>query len=105
KQHAAERGWHVREGFVEGKKGVSRSADHLIGKPLLPSAALTLDGIDKSQITVVPDKPIEGPRSAELFTPPMLLVREHEDLPHAIWSADYLTFKNQIVGFAQAQRD
>jgi hypothetical protein len=35
----------------------------------------------------------------------MLLVREHEDLPHAIWSADYLTFKNQIVGFAQAQRD
>nr|WP_210422047.1 N-6 DNA methylase [Rhizobium sp. ACO-34A] len=105
KQHAAERGWHVREGFVEGQKGVSRSADHLIGKPLLPSAALTLNGIDKSQITVVPDKPIEGPRSAELFTPPMLLVREHEDLPHAIWLADYLTFKNQIVGFAQAQRD
>lgn len=104
KQHAAERGWHVREGFVEGKKGVSRAADHLIGKPLLPSAALTLNGIDKSRITAVPNKPIEGPRSAELFTPPMLLIREHEDLPHAIWSEDYLTFKNQIVGFAQAER-
>lgn len=105
KQHAAEHGWHVREGFVEGQKGVSRPADHLIGKPLLPSAALTLNGIDNSRITVVPDKPIEGPRSTELFTPPMLLVREHEDLPHAIWSRDYLTFKNQIVGFAQAAQD
>jgi len=105
KQHAAERGWHVREGFVEGQKGVSRPSDHLIGKPLLPSTALSVTGIDKSQITVVPDKPIEGPRSAELFTPPMLLVREHEDLPNAIWSEEYLTFKNQIVGFAKAGRD
>lgn len=32
----------------------------------------------------------------------MLLVREHEDLPHAIWNDGYLTFKNQIVGFARA---
>lgn len=104
KQHAAERGWNVCEGFVEGQKGVSQPADHLIGRPLLPSAALTLDGIDRNRITVVPDKPIERPRSAKLFTPPMLLVREHEDLQHAVWSTSYLTFKNQIVGFAQAER-
>ena len=105
KQHADQKGWHVREGFVEGKKDVSRPADHLIGHPLLPSAALTLLGIDHAQITTVPRKPIEGPRTAELFTPPMLLVREHEDLPHAIWNDGYLTFKNQIVGFANADAD
>ncbi|MBT9371382.1 N-6 DNA methylase [Rhizobium sp. CSW-27] len=102
--YASERQWHVREGFVEGKKGVSRKAEHLIGKPLLPSEALTIDGIDRKMITVVPEKPIEGPRSADLFTPPMLLVREHMDLPHAVWSDGYLTFKNQIVGFAQAPK-
>ena len=104
KQHAKQKGWHVREGFVEGAAGVSRTADHLVGRPLLPSAALTRTGIDRTKITTVPKKPIEGPRTAELFTPPMLLVREHEDLPHAVWDDGYLTFKNQIVGFARAER-
>jgi N-6 DNA Methylase len=102
RDHAEAKGWHVREGFVEGARGASRPAEHLTGRPLLPSAALTLSGIDRSRITTVPEKPIEGPRTAELFTPPMLLVREHEDLPHAIWNDGYLTFKNQIVGFARA---
>lgn len=105
KHHAEAKGWHVREGFVEGAAGVSRGAAHVIGRPLLPSAALTLDGIDRSRITTVPDKPIEGPRTPELFTPPILLVREHQDLPHAVWADGYLTFKNKIVGFAQAERD
>ncbi len=102
KDHAEEKGWYVREGFVEGKAGVSRSAEHLTGQPLLPSAALTLSGVDRSKITTVPEKPIEGPRTRNLFTPPMLLIREHEDLPHAVWTEGYLTFKNQIVGFADA---
>ncbi|UDF05761.1 class I SAM-dependent DNA methyltransferase [Asticcacaulis sp. AND118] len=104
KAHAETEGWFVREGFVEGQKGISRPAQHLAGKPLLPSEALTLNGIDRQRITVVGDQPIEGPRSAELFTPPMLLIREQEDLPHAVWTESYLTYKNQIVGFSQAPR-
>jgi hypothetical protein len=67
---------------------------------LLPSEALTLEGIDTSAITKATKKPIEGPRSERRFSPPMLLVREQMDLPHAIWSKHYLTYKNQIVGFA-----
>lgn len=102
KEYADEKGWHVREGFVEGRAGVSRPAEHLTGQPLLPSAALTLAGVDRSRITTVADRPIEGPRSRNLFTPPMLLIREHEDLPHALWDEGYLTFKNQIVGFSDA---
>jgi len=35
----------------------------------------------------------------------MLLVREQMDLPHAVWSKDYLTYKNQIVGFAAPKED
>jgi hypothetical protein len=99
KQYAREKGWLFREGFVEGASGVSRPAAHIIGRPLLPSAALTLSGVDRTKITTVPQKPIEGPRTRELFTPPILLVREVEDLPHAVWDDGYLTFKNQIVGF------
>jgi hypothetical protein len=65
---------------------------------------LTLDGIDESQIVIAEDKDIEGPRSAARFTPPMLLVREHMDLPHQVWSKGYLTYKNKIVGFAAPRR-
>ena len=99
-QYAANKEWDFGEGFIEGRRGVSRPAEHIVGKPLLPSDALTLDGIDTSQITIMPAKPIEGQRSSKRFTAPLLLVREHMDLPHAVWPYGYLTYKNKIVGFA-----
>ncbi len=102
-QYAEDQGWDFGEGFIEGKRDVSRPADHIIGKSLLPSEALTLDGIDDKAITKAPNKPIEGPRSEKRFSPPILLVREQMDIPHAIWSKHYLTFKNKIVGFAAPQ--
>jgi hypothetical protein len=104
-QYAEVQGWDFGEGFIEGSRGVSRPADHIIDKPLLPSRALTLAGIDVSAITREPDKPIEGPRSVRRFSPPILLVREQMDLPHAVWSQDYLTYKNQIVGFAAPSQE
>jgi hypothetical protein len=99
-KYATAQGWDFGEGFIEGQRGVSKPADHIVGKPLLPSEALASDRIDASQITTVPKQAIEGQRSAKRFTPPMLLIREQMDLPHAIWSKSYLTYKNQIVGFA-----
>lgn len=99
-KYAEEQGWDFGEGFIEGQRAVSRSAEHLIGEPLLPSNALTLSGINTQSITKVANKPIEGPRSRRRFTPPMLLIREQMDLPHAVWSKHYLTYKNEIVGFA-----
>ena len=99
-QFAEQQGWDFGEGFIEGKREVSRPANHIIGKSLLPSEALTLDGIDVSAIKKAPQKPIEGPRSEKRFSPPMLLIREQMDLPHAVWAKHYLTYKNQIVGFA-----
>lgn len=99
-QYAEDQGWDFGEGFIEGARGVSNPANHIIDKALLPSEALTLNGIDASRITTAQDKPIEGPRSEKRFTPPMLLVREQMDIPHAVWTNSYLTFKNQIVGFA-----
>jgi hypothetical protein len=32
----------------------------------------------------------------------MLLIREHEDLPHATWTEHYLTFRDQIFGISNA---
>jgi hypothetical protein len=108
RRFAHDQGWDFGEGFIEGvkkKRGKSRPADHIIGKSVLPSEALTLHGIDASAITTMPDKPIEEQRSAKRFTPPMLLVREQMDIPHAVWAKDYLTYKNQIVGFAAPEQD
>lgn len=99
-QFAEGQAWEYGEGFIEGQRKVSRPADHIIGKPLLPAEALTVDGIDASKIVVAPNKPIEGPRSARRFTQPILLVREQMNLPHAVWSKSYLTYKSEVVGFA-----
>ena len=35
----------------------------------------------------------------------MLLIREHMDLPHAVWEHGYLTYKNPIVGFCAPATD
>lgn len=100
REHAKTSSWTFGEGFVEGGKGVSRGADHLYGKQLLPSNALTLKGVDRSKLVAVEEKPIEGPRSAALFTPPMMLIRKHAHLPGILWQEGYLTYKNEIVGLA-----
>jgi hypothetical protein len=104
-QYAELQGWDCGEGFVEGANGISRPAAHIIGKPLLPSDAVTEAGIDASAITLAPNKPIEGPRSEKRFTPPMLLVREHMDLYRGIWRGHYLTYKNKLVGFCSGAAD
>jgi hypothetical protein len=104
-KYAEDEKWDFGEGFIEGARQISRPANHIVGKPLLRSAALTADGIDETAITKAPNKPYEGPRSKERFTPPMLLVREHMDIPHDIWTKYYLTYTQQIVGFPAPVKD
>jgi len=105
KEFAEERAnWDFGEGFNPGSNGKSRP-DHLIGKPLLPTSALSSDGIDRESITSVPNRAIEGPRTERRFTPPMLLVKEHEDLFHALWEESYITYKNEIVGLCAPRDD
>jgi hypothetical protein len=104
--YAEQRHWDFGEGFIEGRRLVSRAADHIIGKRHLPSNALTEEGIDASRIVArFPRKPIEGPRTRRRFTAPMLLIREQMDLPHVVWGDGYMTFKNKIVGFAAPSSD
>lgn len=100
RQYADEQGWDFGEGFIEGQAGDLRSAEHLTGKKLLPSTALSDTGIDRDQITTVTATRFKSAYTSARFTPPILLMREQMDLPHAIWSKGYLTYKDQIVGLA-----
>ncbi|MBN9890168.1 MULTISPECIES: HsdM family class I SAM-dependent methyltransferase [Rhodobacterales] len=102
---AQKREWDFGEGYIAGQKGISRPADHLIGQPLLPTSSLSHDGLDTRFLDMVPDRPIKDTKTARRFTPPMLLIKEHEDLPHGLWTDHYLTYKHEIVGFAAPARD
>ena len=103
--YAKEKGWDAGEGYIAGQRGVSRPAEHLVGKHLLPTEALGPHGLDASAISQVPNQDIENPRTDRRFTPPMLLVKEHENLYHAIWKEHYLTYKHKIVGFTAPASD
>ena len=99
-EYAEKQGWDFGEGFIEAQKGKLQPAEHITGKDYLPSIALTENGVDESKITTNTAKLFKTAYTSKRFTPPLLLVREHEDLHHAIWSKSYLTYKNKIVGFA-----
>jgi hypothetical protein len=98
-QYATEQNWDFGEGFIEGTKGSARPSEHVGGHPMLDSEGLTTDGIAEGSITIAPRRPYERPRTASRFTPPMLLIRENMDIPHALWTKHYLTYSKQIVGF------
>lgn len=100
-----DRGWEVGEGYIAGRQGSSGDAAHLAGKPLLETTALTTEGLDTNGIGVVPSGPIIRPRTAARFTPPLLLVKEHEDLPHALWEKGFLAYKHEILGISAPKAD
>jgi hypothetical protein len=103
--YASEQKWDFGEGFIQGGRGISEPSLHIVGKPLLPSEALTRDGIDEGAIITAPRKPYERPRSEGRFVPPILLIREHMDIPHALRLRDYLTYTKRIVGFPAPNED
>ena len=104
-QYAREQKWDYGEGFIMGGQGKPGTANHIIGKPYLPSEALGADGIDPSAIRTASKRSYERPRSEARFTAPMLLIRQRMDIPHGIWTRHYLTYSERIVGFAAPRAD
>jgi len=115
--YAAAREWDFGEGFIEakpkddpeGKKTQKLSpAEHLTGKPLLPSDAITESGIDRRAICTVKATVFKSAYTAARYSPPMILIHQQFALNHDYWEEGYLTYKNQIVGFCgtpQASRE
>lgn len=97
--YAKDHEWDFGEGYIEGKKGKRKKAQHLTGRPLLPSEALSERGVDRKQISTVEGTRFKSSYTASRFTPPMVLIREQMDLPHDLWTDTYLTYTQQIVGF------
>lgn len=105
---ARQKGLDYGEGFIEaipknapsGKK--SRKlvrADHLTGKPLLPSNGITESGINWQAVSVVQTELFRTPYTARRFSAPMTLVHQQFNLNHDYLQKGYLAYKNQIVGF------
>lgn len=102
--YARERLWKWGEGFIEGTAS-GPAPEHLVGKPYLDSRGLTADGIDTNYISKVPDIPVQWPRNARQFTPPLLLFDKHESLNSAVWVEHYLTYRAQLLGLAAPVED
>jgi Eco57I restriction-modification methylase len=107
-EYAEAQGWDYGEGFIEarpkedpsGSKARKLSpAEHLTGKPLLPSSAITDTGINKNALSKVDATLFKSAYTAERYSPPMTLIHQQFDLHHDYWNEGYLTYKNQIVGF------
>src|SRR3546814_9441991 len=56
-------------------------------------------------LDTVPDRPIKDTKTERRFSPPLLLIKEHENLHHGLWNGHYLTYKHEIVGLAAPKTD
>lgn len=95
--------WDYGEGFTVGNE--RHVAEFLTGLPDLPTTALNDDGIDTSKISVVTATHFENPRYEELFQNPLILIKEHADLPMGFWDQSPLAFRDKIVGIHAAGED
>ncbi len=111
------RGWVCSEGLIEApviaegssnlKAGTERKhrpeyADY----DILETDALTDDGIDEAGIHKCGKEHFDRPRDDRLFSPPHLLIKEHESLPLALReSGDKLLYRHEIVGIATPAGD
>jgi len=92
------RKWDYGEGFVLAKTGSQQLAPWLTDKPFLPTRAFTEDGIDESQIGIVTAKKFRSAYSENRFSPPLVLIKEVDTLPCALWNKGFLAYRHQIVG-------
>ncbi|MDD4103360.1 MAG: Eco57I restriction-modification methylase domain-containing protein, partial [Kiritimatiellae bacterium] len=93
------KGWKAEEGYKGEVRGEENKAcEWLTGKPFLPSEALQVDGIREEQITVVTERVFNRYRDLENFTPPLVLFKEHADLPSAFWDCGFLAYRHHVFG-------
>jgi len=103
-EFAISKEWDYGEGFIEGNKALP--ADYITGKKYLPSSGGFKDGgLNRDAIITAQGELFEAPRPSSRYTPPMLLVREHMDLDHGLWTESHLTYGQQVVGFCSSKED
>ncbi len=91
-------GWDYGEGFIAAKTGRREPAPFLTGKPLLPTAAFTVSGIDELSIETVRETHFRSAYTEKRFSPPLVLIKELDSLPIAFWDKGFLAYRHKIVG-------
>jgi hypothetical protein len=104
-QLAAQAKWEVGEGWIFGNSNDSRPAAHVVGKRCIEAEALSDTELSSLSFGEVPNRPIQWPRRPEIYTPPLLLIHKHEDLPFGTWKKSYLTYQHTILGISAASGD
>lgn len=101
------RHWEYGEGFIAATTGKREPAAFLTGQPLLPTKAFTKKGIDKRKIGRLKDTHFRSAYTAERYSPPLVLIKENEELPVAFWDDGFVAYRAKIVGIhaPAAQRD
>lgn len=91
-------GWVTREGFIKGTTG--KKASFITGKRLLPTGALTEEGIDHTKITICNVTEFDTTSKEEIYTPPHILWKANIGKEGFLidYSEDYLVFKDKIIG-------
>ena len=109
---AQQKDWIYGEGFIAGekkkKKGEKekrKQASFLTGKPFLPTKAFTAGGIDEKQICTVTQRLFASPKREEQFTPPLILIKELDNLPVVFWNKGFLSYRHEIVGVHAPESD
>ena len=106
-EFASEQNWDYGEGFIEAKPTSAstaalnklRPAEHITGRTLLPTRALTSKGIDTKKLEISDAQLFKSAYTPKRYQAPMVVVHQQCNLNHDYIDEGYLTYKNQIVGF------
>ena len=102
-----EQNWKVGEGYIRSSNPKDDPADFITDNPYLPAKMLTENGFDKDALDIERSLFFERPRVEELFTPPLVLIKENignniKKIPIG-FSDEYLTFRSTIIGISASQ--
>jgi hypothetical protein len=103
-KHAKARKWDCGEGFTFGGPAKARPAEHVVGKDCVTVEAFRDGRIDLSQTKPVPDRPIERPRKAAIYSAPLLMIHKHLDIQFGYLENGYLTYQHEIFGLSAASQ-
>ncbi len=100
-----EKKWDYGEGFIAAKTGRREPAPFLTGKPFLPTDAFTVSGIDETRIGTVTETKFRSAYTEDRYSSPLILIKENESLPVALWNKGFLAYRNEIVGIHAPSSD
>ena len=106
-KYIEEKGWDYCEGFIVGNK--KHLSPFLTGKPFLRTKSFTTNGIDDAELDIVRETHFEKPRQENIFSSPLILIKETDSLPVAYWDnkgeKKHLAFNSRIVGIHSPYSD